>query len=222
MKSKETQAKKLKFRLPFSAVMTYLLLIAIALSGITFSKYVTGTTVGDSARVAYMKEITISETGNFSEPSRWIITPGVDMTKSATVSFEGSEMACYIFLEIKASGWTRADNYGYACTVGSESILTWRVNNDWTYLSGSEDGAVYYRIVSANSTLNAEVIADGGKITVSEDLTKTQLDSFPSDMSIKISATAVQYHGFSESVELESGYSEQDWAKAAWEIVRNK
>ena len=53
MKHSGKTEQKSKFRLPFSAVLLYLLLIAAAVSGVTFSKYVAGTTVGDTARVDY-------------------------------------------------------------------------------------------------------------------------------------------------------------------------
>lgn len=216
--SKEIE-KKPKFRLPFSAVLLYLLLIVAAVSGVTFSKYVTGTTVGDTARVAIMRNITVTETGNSAETDKWVITPGVDMIKNVVVNFEGSEMACYVFCEIKTTGWSRMnDNYGFAFSGGGESILSWAVNkNDWTFLSGNGSEAVYYRIVSANTVLQADVLADGGKITVSENITKTQLGLLPKDMQIKISATAVQYNGFSEGE-----YTEEQRALAAWNAVKNK
>lgn len=219
MKYSKKIEKKPKFRLPFSAVLLYLLLIAAAVSGVTFSKYVTGTTVGDTARVAIMRNITITETGNSAETDKWVITPGVDMIKNVVVNFEGSEMACYVFCEIKTTGWSRMnDNYGFAFSGGGESILSWAVNkNDWTFLSGNGSEAVYYRIVSANTVLQADVLADGGKITVSENITKTQLGLLPKDMQIKISATAVQYNGFSEGE-----YTEEQRALAAWNAVKNK
>lgn len=219
MKYSKKIEKKPKFRLPFSAVLLYLLLIAAAVSSVTFSKYVTGTTVGDTARVAIMRGITITETGNSAETDKWVITPGVDMIKNAVVNFEGSEMACYVFCEIKTTGWSRMnDNYGFAFSGGGESILSWAVNkNDWTFLSGNGSEAVYYRIVSANTVLQADVLADGGKITVSENITKTQLGLLPKDMQIKISATAVQYNGFSEGE-----YTEEQRALAAWNAVKNK
>lgn len=219
MKYSKKIEKKPKFRLPFSAVLLYLLLIAAAVSGVTFSKYVTGTTVGDTARVAIMRGITITETGNSAETDKWVITPGVDMIKNVVVNFEGSEMACYVFCEIKTTGWSRMnDNYGFAFSGGGESILSWAVNkNDWTFLSGNGSEAVYYRIVSANTVLQADVLADGGKITVSENITKTQLGLLPKDMQIKISATAVQYNGFSEGE-----YTEEQRALAAWNAVKNK
>ena len=217
MKHSEKTEQKPTFRLPFSAVLLYLLLIAAAVSGVTFSKYVTGTTVGDTARVAIMRDITVTETGNFAETDKWVITPGVDMIKNAVVNFEGSEMACYVFCEIKTTGWSRLDEHSFAFSGGGENILGWAVNNAWNYLSGNGGEAVYYRIVSANTVLQADVLADGGKITVSENITKTQLGLLPKDMQIKISAAAVQYNGFSEG---ES--TEEQRALAAWEAVKNK
>lgn len=220
MKYNEKTERKPKFRLPFSAVLLYIVLIAAAVSGVTFSKYVTGTTVGDAARVAIMRDITVTETGNFAEPEKLVITPGVDMIKNAVVNFEGSEMACYVFCEIKAKGWSRLDEHSFAFSGGGENILGWAVNNDWKFLSGNGSEAVYYRIVGANAVLQEDVLAEGGKITVSENITKTQLDSLPKDMQIKISAAAVQYNGFSEGSE--AGYTEAQRALAAWEAVKNK
>jgi len=217
----ENKNRRPKPRLPFSAVLSYLVLLAAAVSGVTFSKYMAGTTVGDTARVAIMRDNTVTETGNFAEPDKWVITPGVDMIKNAVVNFEGSEMACYVFCEIKATGWSRLnDNYSFAFSGGGENILGWAVNNGWNYLSGNGSEAVYYRTVSANAVLQADVLAEGGKITVSENITKTQLDSLPKDMQIKISATAVQYNGFSEETGAE--YTEAQRAMAAWNAVKNK
>lgn len=217
---RENKNRRPKPRLPFSAVLSYLVLLAAAVSGVTFSKYMAGTTVGDTARVAIMRDITVTETGNFAEPDKWVITPGVDMIKNAVVNFEGSEMACYVFCEIKTTGWSRLDEHSFAFSGDSENILGWAVNNGWNYLSGNGSEAVYYRTVSANAVLQADVLAEGGKITVSENITKTQLDSLPKDMQIKISATAVQYNGFSEETGAE--YTEAQRALAAWNAVKNK
>lgn len=216
MEQQTNQNKKAKFRLPFSAVLLYLALIAAALSGVTFSRYVTGTTVGDSARVAMMKELTVTETEGLEQR---VILPGVDMTKKAVVDFEGSEMACYVFCAITANGWTRAaDNFHYTAGTG---LLNWAVDSaKWTYLQEDGSTSVYYCIVNANTALHADVLAGGGKITVSADITRSQLDALTAPLSIKISATAVQYHGFSEG--LSAGYTETDRAEAAWNAVKGK
>lgn len=212
MEQQTNQNKKAKFRLPFSAVLLYLALIAAALSGVTFSRYVTGTTVSDSARVAMMKELTVTETGGLDQR---VILPGVNMIKKAVVNFEGSEMACYVFCAITANGWTRAaDNFHYTAGTG---ILNWAVDNTkWIFLQGDGSTSVYYCIVNANTALQADVLADGGKITVSENITRSQLDTLAAPLSIKISATAVQYHGFSE------GHTEAERAEAAWNAVKGK
>ena len=218
MEQQTNQNKKAKFRLPFSAVLLYLALIAAALSGVTFSRYVTGTTVSDSARVAMMKELTVTEMGMPDGLDQRVILPGVNMIKKAVVDFEGSEMACYVFCAITANGWTRADNFHYTAENG---LLSWAVDNTkWTFLQEDGSTSVYYCIVNANTALHAGVLAEDGKITVSENITRSQLDTLAAPLSIKISATAVQYHGFSEG--LQAGYTEADRAEAAWNAVKGK
>ena len=199
-------------------MLLYLALIAAALSGVTFSRYVTGTTVSDSARVAMMKELTVTEMGMPEGSDQRVILPGVDMIKKAVVDFEGSEMACYVFCAITANGWTRAaDNFHYTAGKG---LLNWAVDNTkWAFLQEDGSTSVYYCIVNANTVLHADVLAEDGKITVSEDITRSQLDTLAAPLSIKISATAVQYHGFSEGL---PGYTEADRAKAAWNAVKGK
>ncbi len=217
------KSHKQKIKLPFSAVLFYLFLIATVLSGVTFSKYVTDTTLGDSARVAYMRDISISETGNFTEQNNWIIIPGVNMQKKATVKFEGSEMACYVFLNIKTVGWDLKEDdqhCSFVCRMGDTEALSWSVTDDWTYISGDGSNAVFYCIVRAKESLEADVIANDGEIKVDEKLTKSQLESLPADMKIDIGATAVQYHGYSGK--LPDNYTANDRAAAVWEIVKSR
>ena len=219
MKRTEKQNQKSKFRIPFSAVLMYLAVVVVALSGVTFSKYVISTSAGDNARVAKIKGLTVTETGNFASDGKWIITPGVDIEKQATVNFEGSEMACYVFCEVKTEGWTRSgsDDHAYSHTFGTLSELEWNVDNSWTFLEGQDltgtsttDDVVYYKLVEANTPLkDVPIVAENGKITVSEDLTRSQLDSMTKNLSIEFNVTAVQYGGFAN-------------ANAAWAAVKGK
>ena len=128
-------------------------------------------------------------------------------------------MACYVFCAITANGWTRAaDNFGYTAGNG---LLSWAVDNTkWTFLQEDGSTSVYYCIVNANTVLHADVLAEDGKITVSEDITRSQLDTLAAPLSIKISATAVQYNGFSEETGAE--YTEAQRALAAWNAVKGK
>lgn len=209
-----------KFHLPLRAYLLYVVLISALLTGITFSKYVVATTVGDRARVAILRNLIITETGNFSAPNLWTLAPGVDLQKQAEVFFEGSEMACYVFLEITASGWSRTSSHAFSYGRSGQTFFSLSADTGWEFLSGTADSAVYYRVVDTNTVLRAAVFANSGRITVSPDLTRTQLSSLPADFSIRLNAAAVQYHGFSEL--LAPGYTEADRAAAAWNAVQNK
>ena len=191
------------------------------LFGNSFSRYVENTNGGDAARVASFRELSITETGDFVEPDKWVIVPGVDMVKKAVVNFEGSEMACYIFLEIEAGGWEHTDTHTYSVTDSGDVLLRWKVvagESGWTYLSSTDNGAVYYRILPSNTKLHADVIDSEGTITVSPDLTRTGLEALPADLSISIGAAAVQYQGFGEG--LAEGYTADDRAAAAWNVIK--
>lgn len=225
MEHRSTEKRKRRVKVPFYAFAVYLLLLSAVLSGVTFSKYVTGTAVGNTARVALMKDITVSETGGFTQQDKPIITPGVNLTKNFTVRFEGSEMACYVFLKIGTTGWEQIGDYSFACRVDGIEALAWSVDETvWKFLSSDGGDAVYYAVVSANETFEASVQANGGTIAVSKDLTRTQLEKLTSglaaELSIDIEATAMQYHGVEEVMKPE--YDETERAKTAWDIVKVK
>ena len=126
-------------------------------------------------------------------------------------------MACYVFVKIKTVGWKRTGEYSYTCIIDGTEALAWSVDKDWIFLSGESDGAVYYRIVSANKKISANVLANDGAITVSKDLTRTKLEKLTADMAIDIGATAVQYYGFPEN----STYTPKKRAEAVWNLVEN-
>lgn len=205
-----TQEKQLKKpnnrRLPLRAWLLYLVVVTFALTGVTFSRYVASSYSRDEARVATFGQLQVVEPSSGSSDDKWLVAPGADIMKDARVTFSGSETAVYLFVELETPGWTRAaDNMSYSCM---ENKITWRVADDWTYLcDDGTDAAVYYRVEQANANVDAPVIADGGRITVSEYITRSQLAALPTDLRIDIHATAVQLTGF-------------DSAQAAWNTVK--
>ena len=91
------------------------------------------------------------------------IAPGADLSNDAAVHFGGSEMACYLFLQIDADGWTsKEDTFTYPDA--DRAWMTFSVADGWLPLPGY--GTVFYRILPANTPLDAPVFSDG-KITVS-------------------------------------------------------
>lgn len=213
----EEQKKKNRVRLPLRAYLLYLLVVTFALTGVTFSRYVVSSDWGDGARVASIRQLTVTETGDVpAEGGRWLLAPGVDVTKNAVVTLESSEMACYVFLELETEGWQRTGTHSYAIQDGGGTALSaWGVDAAWQLLYGGTDSAVYYQIVPANTPFSAAVLRDDGRITVSADVTASRLRALAdTGLRIDIQAAAVQYQG------LDDGMDSTTRAEAAWSAVR--
>lgn len=213
----EEQKKKNRVRLPLRAYLLYLLVVTFALTGVTFSRYVVSSDWGDGARVASIRQLTVTETGDVpADGGRWLLAPGVELTKNAVVTLESSEMACYVFLELETEGWQRTGTHSYAIQDGAGKVLSaWRVETAWQFLSGGTDSAVYYQIVPANTPFSAAVLRDSGRITVSADVTASRLRALAdTGLRIDIQAAAVQYQG------LDDGMDSTTRAEAAWSAVR--
>ena len=213
----DEQKKKKRVRLPLRAYLLYLLVVTFALTGVTFSRYVTSSYGGDTARVAYIRELTVTETGDVpADGGRWLLAPGVDLTKNVVVTLESSEMVCYVFLELETGGWQRTGTHSYAIQDGAGAALSaWSVETAWQLLPGGTDSTVYYQIVPANTPFSAAVIGDGGRITVSADMTASQLKALAdAGLRIDIRAAAVQYQG------LDGEMDSITRAQAAWSAVR--
>ncbi len=134
------------------------------------------------------------------------IIPGVDIEKNPKVTVEADSEACYLFVKIKEENWptfTEADGI---------KKVRYDIATGWEPLTGEE--GVYYREVDA-ATANAGVsyyILKGdetyphGVVTVSENLTKTEVNSITTQPTLTFKAYAVQKDGI-------------DTAAAAWEKV---
>ncbi len=213
----EEQKKKNRVRLPLRAYLLYLLVVTFALTGVTFSRYVVSSDWGDGARVAVIRDLTVTEMGDVpAEGGKWLLAPGVELTKNAVVTLESSEMACYVFLELETEGWQRTGTHSYAIQDGGGTALSaWGVDAAWQLLHGGTDSAVYYQIVPANTPFSAAVIGDSGRITVSADVTASRLRALAdTGLRIDIQAAAVQYQG------LDDGMDSTTRAEAAWSAVR--
>ncbi len=213
----EEQKKKNRVRLPLRAYLLYLLVVTFALTGVTFSRYVVSSDWGDGARVAVIRQLTVTETGDVpADGGRWLLAPGVELTKNAVVTLESSEMACYVFLELETEGWQRTGTHSYAIQDGGGTALSaWGVDAAWQLLYGGTDSAVYYQIVPANTPFSAAVLRDDGRITVSADVTASRLRALAdTGLRIDIQAAAVQYQG------LDDGMDSTTRAEAAWSAVR--
>lgn len=187
-------------------ILMYILCVLFCLTMITF--YITGglyakyaaTEVGESvARVIKFGQLSLTESGDFSADGTLQIIPGVNLTKKAMVQFEGSEASTYIFVKVTpSSDFTTADNKTFAVQRANQTKLQWKMADEWTFLETDVSGSyIYYRTLAPNTPMEADILADNGRITVSDSITKTEISSMTT-ISIGIRAFAIQNGGFDD------------------------
>ena len=189
---------KVKMNIPMclAAVLLCLTLVSIHLTSGLYAKYITSDSGSDFARVIRFGELTLTEKGDFYEESKLMIIPGVALTKKATVSFSGSEAATYVFVEITPSKWSTANNKTFSLLSNGKTAMQWDVAEGWLFLKSNNGTYVYYRELAPNTELAAaDIIAEDGKIAVSDQITKRDIESM-TGISLKLRATVVQSGGF--------------------------
>ncbi|MGN8678477.1 SipW-dependent-type signal peptide-containing protein [Oscillospiraceae bacterium HCP3S3_F4] len=120
------------------------------------------------------------------------IIPGVDIEKDPKVIVKANSEACWLFVEVKKEGTFVADK------------VTYSIANDWTEVDGMEN--VYYREVNAATTDQEFYVLEDNKVTVSEDLTKSDIQSITVQPKLTFTAYAVQKDGITDVADA--------WAKA--------
>lgn len=136
------------------------------------------------------------------------IIPGVDLPKDPTVTVRAGSEACWLFVKVEEANWpTFKETDGTT----KKKKVSYAIATGWTALPG-QDG-VYYREVSTATTdsdssfniLAGDTTYLNGVVKVSENLTKTEVNSITAGTQPKLTFTAyaVQKDGF-------------DTAAAAW------
>lgn len=202
---------KINIPMCIAAILFCLTLFSFHLTGGLYARYITTGTSSDSARVITFGDLTLTETGDFYQPGKILIAPGINLQKKVTVAFEGSEAATYIFVAITPSTWVASsDHLSYSLTVNSKAAMEFDIAAGWTYLktTGSTHVYVYHEPLAPNTPLSVDLIANDGKMTVNDQLTKSDLAALP-NVAINLRAAAVQLNGFATP-------------EAAWDSVSAK
>ena len=157
--------------------------------------------------------ITLTETTPEKEPVK--IIPGIDIEKDPKVTVEANSEACWLFVKVDEANWptfTETDN-----TTKKVSYAVIDDENGWKKLEGVEGvDNVYYREVDAVTADTGFYVLKGndtyknGVVTVSKNLTKTEVNSITEGTkpSLTFTAYAVQRDGI-------------DTAADAWAKVNN-
>lgn len=189
-KSKRRSSFTLGEKLTFLAgILFCLVLISTALLGSLFGRYVTSAAGSDSARVVQFGALTLTETGDFTGDTQktGIIIPGVDLQKDVRVTFEASEVATIVFVEVTAPDWEVSGS----SFSKKDGLLHWTLADGWTHLPDTQ--YVYYRELPPNTGLTAQIIKDG-TIFVSDAITESNISDF-ADLSLTFQASVIQNDG---------------------------
>lgn len=200
---------KKNIALRLAGILFCLTLVSFYMVSGLFAKYTTSGKGSDSARVIKFGDITLTETGDFYEGNKkmWIV-PGLDIKKDAEVSFEGSEAATYVFVQVQVSDHWTCDKGVFTMEDGK---ISWTVADDWKRLNDN----VYYRALKPNETLANEDIIKDGIVTVSHTITRDAMETLEKvgdeekPISIVFRAYVVQSSGFAS-------------AQAAWDSLAGK
>lgn len=196
--AKFVRKPKVNIPLYIAGVLFCLTLVSTYMVTGLFARYTAGGTGSDSARVIKFGDLSITQASGADKK----IIPGVDIAHDVTVSFTGSESATYVFVQLVSDKWTC--NSSGEILFGKSDLLKWNVAEGWSILS---DKKVFYRSLGPNTALdNVPVIRDG-KITVSTNITKSNVSDFAGTLSFR--ASVVQSNGF-------------DSPAAAWASLESK
>lgn len=139
-------------------------------------------------------DINIKLTGK-SESQPLKIIPGVDIKRSLKVTVDPNSEACWLFVKVEGTNWSHFPDANGTAKV-SYSV---DVQNGWIALSGHP--GVYYREVSAENAKTGMVYDVNCNVTVSQMLTKAEVDSIASGTQPQLSFTAyaVQRDGIGDA-----------------------
>lgn len=139
-------------------------------------------------------DINIKLTGE-SESQSLKIIPGVGIRRSLKVTVEPNSEACWLFVKVEGTNWSHFPDANGTAKV-SYSV---DVQNGWIALS--DHPGVYYREVRAGDAQTGVVYDVNCNVTVSQMLTKAEVDSIASGTQPKLSFTAyaVQRYSFEDA-----------------------
>lgn len=163
-------------------LLAVVLLIGCVAGGTLAYLMTKSSTVKNTFVAGEIGTLTLNETdgnGNVVTARSFIVTPGVDITKDPVVTFNGNNVAAYIFVKVEATDWTESNG---TFSIGNSQEMKWTVADGWTKLENVP--GVYYREVvvdtdTANTAENEKyVVIKDNTITVSSEITKANISDY--------------------------------------------
>ncbi len=140
-------------------------------------------------------DINIKLTGE-SESQPLKIIPGVEIKRSLKVTVDPNSEACWLFVKVEGTNWSHFPDVNGTAKV-SYSVAGG--TDDWKALEGNP--GVYYREVSAENAKTGVEYDVNCNVTVSQMLTKAEVNSIAAETQPQLSFTAyaVQRDGIGDA-----------------------
>lgn len=167
----------------FVAMLALVLVIGCAVGG-TVAWLVSSTNAVVNTFTYGDINITLGETTG----SDYKIIPGVDIPKDPKVTVNKDSEACWLFVKVEEEGTFVANK------------VTYSIADGWTKGDGTNIPAnVYYRAVDAVTNDTDFAVLKDNKIYVSEDLSKSDIQSITTKPTLTFTAYAVQKDGIDDA-----------------------
>lgn len=132
--------------------------------------------------------ITLTETNHQEGPTK--IIPGVDIPKVLKVTVQANSVDCWLFVKVEQTG------------TFVENKVTYFIDDGWTRGDDSPiPENVYYREVKGVTADKVFPVLKGDKITVSEELTKEEIQNIADGPTLTFTAYAVQKEGINTAAD---------------------
>ena len=135
-----------------------------------------------------------------STGNAYTIIPGVNISKDPKVTVTAGSEACWLFVKVGEANWpTFTDKDGRK--------VSYDIANGWTALDATNHPGVYYREVDAVTVntdfyvLAGDATYPNGVVTISENLTKAEVNSVATQPTLTFTAYAVQKDGINTAAE---------------------
>lgn len=175
----------------FLSLLALVLVVGCAVGGTI--AWLTATTEPVVNTFTYGKiKIELTETTG----TEYKIIPGVNISKDPKVTVKADSEACWLFVKVAEKGTFVTDK------------VTYSIANGWMPLDATKHPGVYYREVNAVTADTDFYVLKDNMVTVSENLTKAEVNGITTQPTLTFTAYAVQKDGINTAAD-------------AWDKVKN-
>lgn len=129
----------------------------------------------------------------------YYIVPGVNIPKDPMATVKANSEDCYLFVKVDEANWPTFTETG-----GTTRKVDYKLADGWKQVEGEK--GVYYRMVDKKDTDQAFHILADDRVTVSDSLTKAELNTVTTQPTLTFTVYAVQKEGIPDE-------------KAAWKLA---